>query len=103
MRTLVENIEGFDIYFEALEETLPLDSNEYEEMSKAVESGELVVFVAHVTAYKKGIELGDDYLGACIYKSYEEFYTIYKDDYYSDMRRNAIEEAKKAIKSLTEN
>lgn len=39
-------------------------------------------------------KLGNDYLGACCYKTEEEFYTKYKDDYFADMIKNAIEEAK---------
>ena len=51
-------------------------------------------------AYKGGIELAEDYLGACCYESLRDF--IREDDYYADMRRQVIEDARAAIQKLTE-
>lgn len=70
-----------------------------QEVIDKIEDGTYTWFVAKVTASKNGIELGTDYLGGCCYKSTEEF--VKQDDYYSDMRKTAITEAKKAIKGLT--
>ena len=105
MKTFIENYKGFDIYFEALEEYDP--SFEYwdEELKDAtidkINSGELVLFCAHVTAEKNGIELGDDYLGMCVYESEEAFYTQ-KGDYFDDMKETVVKEAEKAVNDLFE-
>ena len=103
MNTLVENFEGFDIYFEELPEEQDVysylrielgwtekEANEY--------TGEF--FCARVSAVKNGIELASDYLGTCIYNNVEDFYTTYKDDYYADMRNTVIVEAKEVIQEL---
>jgi hypothetical protein len=97
--------DGFDIYFEALPEDMPIVDtfSEPEDIAKAIEkidSGEWVYFCAKVSAYKEGIELGTDYLGACIYESEEAFYTEYKDDYFADMVDQAIDEAKTTLEEL---
>lgn len=52
-------------------------------------------FSAKVSAWKDGEELGTAYLGGCCYKTEEEFYTVYKDEYFAQMVTEAIEEAKK--------
>lgn len=42
---------------------------------KQIESGDLIMFCAHVEVIHKptGAVLGEDYLGNCIYKSFEDF------------------------------
>ena len=100
MNTLVENFEGFDIYFEALQEEQDVYSYLVEDCGwtekEAVEyTGEF--FCARVSAVKNGIELASDYLGACMYDNFEDFL---KDDYYADMRNTVIVEAKRVIQSL---
>jgi hypothetical protein len=49
-------------------------------------------FCAAVTIYKDGEELAADYLGACSYKTEEEFYTRYRSDYFADMVARCVEE-----------
>lgn len=104
MRTLVKTVENFDIYFEPLEEHIPLTDlfmAEYvQEVIDKVNSGEWVYFCAKVTAEKNGIELADTYLGGCVYVDFEEFYTKYESEYFSDMVNEVITEAKVAIKEL---
>jgi hypothetical protein len=96
---------GFDIYFEALPEDMPIDDRLWDpehiaETIEKIDSGEWVYFCAKVSAYKAGIELGVDYLGACIYESEEAFYTEYKDGYFADMVDQAIDEAKSTLEDL---
>lgn len=102
---LVMTKDGFEIHFEAEEEEGGfLDDYMEPEDVKRVENrlkrGWDVLFCAKVSAVKAGIELGTDYLGQCIYKTKEEFYTKYKDDYFADMVSNAITEAKQTIKEI---
>jgi hypothetical protein len=55
---------------------------------------DLAWFRAKVSAWRDGKELGTAYLGCCCYKTSEEFYTKYKDDYFADMVAEALAEAK---------
>jgi len=103
MKTLIKTVEGFDIYFEALEEHISLfdlfEEEEVEELSEDIDNGSLVYFCAKVTAEKAGLELSDDYLGGCIYKSEEEFYQM-EGDYFDDMVNIVVEEAKKELPKI---
>ena len=108
MKTLVKKVNGFDIYFEPLEEDISLSEllpEETPEQLKEIYNSN-VVFCAKVTAEKNNIEIASDYLGGCIYESEEDFYIKYKDDYFADMVNTVLEEAKKElpilIKSLQE-
>ena len=108
MKTIT-TVDGFDIQFEALTEETPVeDMLSFEECGcdhsstiRAVNNGEYEYFVAHVVASKNGIELAEDYLGGCIYKTEEEFYNE-ENGYFVDMTRTVVAEAKEAIKSLCE-
>jgi hypothetical protein len=51
-------------------------------------------FSAKVTVWKDGKELACEYLGACCYKTEEEFYTVYESDYFSDMVHTCASEIK---------
>jgi len=99
-----ENREGFEIQFHALNEHLALDqlfeAEDVPELAEKIESGELVYFCANVRAYKNGIELSSEYLGGCLYADEKDF--INNDCYYGDMVAAAIENARAAIKALTE-
>ena len=101
MKLLVKQLEGFNIYFEALEEHLPLCElliEESESTLKYIYNNNLV-FCAKVSAEKAGIELSSDYLGGCIYESYEEFYNT-KGDYFDNMVETVLNEAKKEIPKI---
>jgi hypothetical protein len=54
---------------------LDLSWDEDGETAKALERGELIAFTAHVQVIHRptGAVLGDDYLGNCVYKSFEDF------------------------------
>lgn len=51
-------------------------------------------FSAKVTIWRNAKELASDYLGACCYKTEEEFYTTYEGDYFADMVRECARETK---------
>lgn len=99
------NIDGFDLTFNALVEDLPLDAiffdypvTDIKELARQIDNGELEYFCAQVTASKHGVELASNYLGACCYKSYQDF--IGSHDHISDMKYQAIKEAQEKIKLL---
>lgn len=101
MKTLVKTIDGFNIYFEALEEHMPLSEllpEEPEEQLQEIYENN-VIFCAKVSAEKAGIELASEYLGGCIYKTEEEFYKT-EGCYFDDMVSTVISEAKKEIPNI---
>ena len=86
---------------------------------KQIENGDLIVFCAHVEVIHRpsGAVLGEDYLGGCIYKSFEDFMDHRKcgkqnrkwtkqgkegccGSYFSDMIGEAIAEARKNYSSF---
>jgi hypothetical protein len=97
-----EQRDGFDITLYTLPEyndpdywDFDSDDNKQELLDK-IKKGELLWFCAKVNASKNGIVLGTVYLGGCCY-SIEEFIS---SESYSDMVKEAIENAKSAIRSL---
>lgn len=98
--TCKENDE-IEITFEALQEDIsPSDQFDMSEMKKFQKvldnDSELQYcgvshnwFCAHVTVKYKGFE-GEDYLGACSYKSYDDFVKR-KDDYFVDMVSTCVD------------
>lgn len=97
-----ETQEGFEInlYLLPEEETPDWDfesAEEKEELLHKIENGQLLWFVAKVTASKAGVELGVDYLGGCCNKNMKEFIA---DGYYADMKAEAIYEAHLKLKAL---
>lgn len=105
MKTLVKTVEGFDIYFEALNEDISLRDllpDDTEEQLQEIEDNN-VVFLAKVSAEKNGIELSEEYLGGCIYETEEDFYTKYENEYFADMVNTVVKDAKKQIGELNQN
>ena len=105
MKKLIKTVDGFNIFFEALEEHLGVEDmfsepEDIKEINEKLNNYEFTMFCAKVTAEKEGIELGSDYLGACIYESEEDFYIKYKDDYFADMVNTVVKEAKKELPIL---
>lgn len=97
--------DGFTIHCYALPEDMsPVghfasgDDKADQEIIDKINDGTYRWFMVKVTASKEGIELGTDYLGGCCYESESEF--VKEDDYYSDMRNAAIDEAKTILKKL---
>jgi hypothetical protein len=102
MKTAIEIINGINIFFEPIEEYISLKEmfpDDTEEQLNEIYNNN-VIFCAKISGEIAGIELGSDYLGGCVYESYEDFYTKYKKDYYSDMVRNVIEEVEKNVPNI---
>jgi hypothetical protein len=65
---------NFTVVADALpEDGLDLSWDEDGSVAKALESGEFMAFVARVRVYFRGEEIGSNYLGSCIYRSFDEF------------------------------
>jgi hypothetical protein len=94
---------NFTVIVDAVEEfDLDLSFDDSGEILKDLESGRLVAFCARVRVFFNGSEVGSDYLGNCIYKSYEEFMNHVGSNgeygsYFTDMVRSAISEARKRV------
>lgn len=58
------------------ESDVDLSFDEDGSIRKGLENGSLVVFCAHAVVYCNGEEVGEDYLGNCIYKSIDEFWDL---------------------------
>ena len=95
--------DGFDIAFYALpENTNPADWFDMESGDRTVElikNGTYDWFIAKVTASKDGVELGDDYIGACCYNSASDF-PKEEPVYYEDMVAEAIRAARARINAI---
>lgn len=99
---LIDTINGIDIYFTPLQE-YDMSFEHWDECLKndtikLLASGDLVVFVAKVTAKKNGIHLCDEYLGQCIYKDFDEFASM--DGYCDDMKQAAHENGKVELERI---
>ena len=98
-----EDTQGFHIVCSvAYEDMHPGDSfddscHDVAEICRKIDSGEYVWFMVRVEAFKNGILLGTDYLGGCLYESYQEFLN---DAYYEDMVCQAIAEANANLEKL---
>jgi hypothetical protein len=108
--------ERFTVIAEALEETdLDLSWDEDGSVAEGIDSGKYIVFCARVRVLYRGKEIGVDYLGGCIYESFDDFmdhrecgkqnreYERQGKDgrcgsYFHDMISAAIAEARKTLK-----
>lgn len=118
LRTMREfKTKNFRVVADAIEEDdLDLSFDDTGEVREGLETGKFIAFVARVRVYFKGNEVGTDYLGGCIYKSFEDFMD-HKEcgkqnreyerkgesgrcgSYFHDMIREACSEARKTIAS----
>ena len=100
----VKTLNGFDIHIKALPEYAPvgdtfdISEKDLKEIIEKIENGQLEYFCAEVTAKKQGITLASDYLGACIYKSLQDF--VDNSVYFDDMAESVTKEAAGTIKNL---
>jgi hypothetical protein len=94
--------DGFDIRYAVFPEHIhPNDQFDDDgETARAIDAGEYEWFVACVTASKNGIELHDEYLGGCCYRTFEDF--MDESGYFDDMVAEAISMAKQRIESLAD-
>ena len=94
--------DGFKVELAIAPEDKPL-TGDYEseeqrqELVDRIDNGELLWFVARVTASRHGVTLGTDYLGGCCYDSVQEFL---RDDYYDGMVEEALGDARRMIEKL---
>jgi hypothetical protein len=65
-------------------------------LCESIRCGDLLWFVARVTASKAGIALGTSYLGCCCYDNASQFI----DNCFDDMARDAIAEARATLAAL---
>ena len=98
-----EEKDGLIITLEITQETDAPDwdfesEQERQDLIEQINNGNILWFVAKVSAMKQGIVLADDYLGGCCYDSIKDFIN---DGYYQDMVDNVITEAKQKIIDLT--
>lgn len=56
-------------------------------------------FSARVSAWRNGVEIAATNLGCCCYRTVEEFYIRYRDDYFADMVREVVDEARSTLKA----
>ena len=68
------------------------------ELCASIRCGDLLWFVARVTASRRGVTLGTSYLGGCCYDSADQFI----DNSYDDMADDAIAEARAMLAKLAE-
>lgn len=98
-----EQIEGFDITLSiSPEDTYPdwefKNKEDEEKLIEDINNGTLLWFIAKVTASKCDIVLASDYLGGNCYANIKEF--INPKDYYEDMCKTVIDEAKRKLIEL---
>lgn len=67
-------------------------------LCESIRCGDLLWFVARVTASKAGVALGTSYLGCCCYDSSAQFI----DNSFDDMADDAIAEARATLAKLME-
>ena len=68
--------ENFRVVVEALpEDDLDLSFDDSGDIARKLDNGDLIAFVAHAYVEHKdtGTILGEDYLGGCIYKDFDDF------------------------------
>lgn len=105
-RSFTETYKGIEfdltIYFEdedlPLEDTFDDDIDNISKLYKKIDNCELYYFCAHMQASYNDIELSNDYLGACLYESYDAF--INEDGYFADMKSNVLTEGYNELKQL---
>ena len=105
MGRYIEIVEGFGILFDAEEEYISMRQHFIKECgwteSQYRKIKDCAWFCAKVSAWKNGEELASTYLGCCCYKTVEEFYTKYHDDYFAQMVQDVVAEAKQVEQTRT--
>lgn len=82
------------------DEDCDLSFDETGDIAAKIASGELICFLSKVSVLYNGVEIASDYLGANIYDNPHDFRDHFGaggkyGSYFSDMVRNAVEEARK--------
>lgn len=88
MTTPVKNFGDFTVCFEAQAEDVSMRQHFVNECGWTAREynriKDFAWFTACVTIWKDGVQLAEEYLGACCYKEASEFYTTYAGDYFCD-------------------
>ena len=97
-----ETRDGFDIELALAPEDKAPDwdfesEDERQETSRRIDNGDLLWFVARVTAYRHGVPLGTEYLGGCCYDTVQEFL---RDGYFEGMVDEAVSEARSTVAAI---
>lgn len=73
------------------------DEEELNKLTLDIECGNVYWFRARAHAYANGVMLGEDYIGACCYKDYDEFLG---DFYCKELIKNTIQEGQTKLDEL---
>jgi len=98
-----EEINGFHVTTSInYEDIHPRDMFDYSEdemrdLCEKIDNGYYSWFCVRVEVRKRGVILGSDYLGGCLYENPRDFIN---DAYYEDMVNNALTDAKETLKAL---
>ena len=95
-RVQLDSIDGFDVAFVAVVDE-DLDYSFQDGLQALIDNGKYIGFMAVVEVSKAGIVLGNDFLGGCIYDSFEAFHTTHKDGYLKDMIVTALSDSKDTL------
>ena len=96
-------IDGFDVVIEKTwEDISPRDCfddtvSDIEDICRKIDRYDLDWFMLRAVASYKGIELGDAYVGGCLYENAEDVMT---DGIAEDIAEEAVAEAKTAMETL---
>ena len=85
------------VFLDALEEDSPdLSWDDTGETTAAIARGDLFLFCARIQVLRKGVPIGSDYLGNCVYHSLDDF--MQPRGYFIDMVREAFRDAREWMK-----
>lgn len=98
---------NFTIRVDAMEEIDPDFSFDAGETHDKIERGELVCFAVRASVSFRGSDIGNDYLGNCIYQNFRDFRDhlgikkhANRGSCFSDMIRESIREARKTLSEM---
>lgn len=98
---------NFTIRVDAMEEIDPDFSFDAGETHDKIERGELVCFAVRASVSFRGSDIGNDYLGNCIYENIRDFrdhFGIKKHancgSYFTAMIRESVREARKTLSEM---
>lgn len=108
----------FTVVVEAIEDDfLDLSFDDTGEVAEKLETGEYINFAVKASVYFRGLTIGDDFLGGCIYRNLDEFAdhricgkqnreyaakgeVVRCGSYFHDMIRTAIKDARNTLSGM---
>lgn len=92
---------GFNVKWYTTPSEDAYDGDDALQVNAAILNGELMHFdVKCEVSAGNGVVLASDHLGSCVYRDFNAFYGM-GDGYVSDMRENALQEARKYLGTIT--